>query len=526
VIRTSMWLLTALTLSAADYYVSPRGDDAGPGSQARPWRSIDRANRLQARPGDRILFEGGAVFAGNLVLSAEDAGTPGRPVTIGSYGKGRARLDAGAGSALLADGVGGLIVENLQVSGAGFGANTGSGIRVIHTRPAGRRLFFIRIRNVEASGFGRAGIFVGGLDPAGAQYGFEDVRIENCEAHHNVFYGILVAGPWDDDHSEAVTQGPQDAGLRSGYTNREVRITGCRAWRNAGDPDYRKNHSGNGILLADTDGGLIERCTAWENGRLCTKAPGGPCGIWAAGSNRVTIQFCESYRNHTGAGSPDGDGFDFDGGMTNSVMQYNYSHDNDGYGYLLYNYPGAPHPWANNVLRYNISDNDGRAQTPNSGIEVAADEPLSGLEIHHNTVLMDPGPDGNLPTALRMRRQISKVWAHHNLLVAGSGCRLVDLAAIDSLRLEENAYWSDGAPLRMVWGNREYSSLEAWRQASGQETRDGAPVGLVADPMFTLFGRGMVLDGAPLSRLGSYLPGTASPLRQRGLGMQMPSEKH
>ena len=45
--------------------------------------------------------------------------------------------------------------------------------------------------------------------------------------------------------------------------------------------------------------------------------------------------------------------------MTNSVMQYNYSHDNDGAGYGLYQ-GSTSAPWSNNVVRYNISQNDGR----------------------------------------------------------------------------------------------------------------------------------------------------------------------
>ena len=55
-------------------------------------------------------------------------------------------------------------------------------------------------------------------------------------------------------------------------------------------------------------------------------------GIWTYNSNDVLIQYNESYDNK--AGHIDGDGFDLDGGTTNSILQYNYSHDNDGAGIL------------------------------------------------------------------------------------------------------------------------------------------------------------------------------------------------
>ena len=53
----------------------------------------------------------------------------------------------------------------------------------------------------------------------------------------------------------------------------------------------------------------------------------------------IVIQYNESYGDKTAAGA-DGGGFDLDGGtQEESVMQYNYSHDNDRPGFLLCQYP-------------------------------------------------------------------------------------------------------------------------------------------------------------------------------------------
>lgn len=182
-----------LALGAA-YHISPTGDDAAKGTAAKPWKSVSRANSQRLRPGDRLLFQGGASFLGNLVLRAEDAGTPTKPVIIGSYGNGKAHIEAGAGSGVLVENAGGIEIENLVVSGAGRLNNAASGIKVIHNLPEARRVKHIRIRDVEASGFGRAGIFVAGLATDGTQSGFDDVRIERCDAHDNVYYGIIAAG--------------------------------------------------------------------------------------------------------------------------------------------------------------------------------------------------------------------------------------------------------------------------------------------------------------------------------------------
>ncbi len=73
----------------ATYYVDAEaGADANPGTAAAPWKTAARVGAAQhlLRPGDRVLFRRGQVFAGALAL--ETSGAPGRPITYGSYGEG------------------------------------------------------------------------------------------------------------------------------------------------------------------------------------------------------------------------------------------------------------------------------------------------------------------------------------------------------------------------------------------------------------------------------------------------------
>src|SRR5262249_45469150 len=149
-------------------------------------------------------------------------------------------------------------------------------------------------------------------------------------------------------------------------------IGDCRVHDNAGDPTYFENHSGSGILVGGADGAVIERSVASRNGALCNASVGGPVGIWAFASTNVVIQHCESHHNRTGSASFDGGGFDLDGAVSSSVMQYNYSHDNDGPGFMVYSYSRAPGPSRNNVVRFNISENDGRHKS-SAGIFLGKD---------------------------------------------------------------------------------------------------------------------------------------------------------
>jgi len=98
-------------------------------------------------------------------------------------------------------------------------------------------------------------------------------------------------------------------------------------------------------------------------------------------------QNCESYRNRTQAA--DGEGFDLDGGCTGCVLQYNYSHDNAGAGYLVYTYGGAPHHYQGNVVRWNVSENDSVRHQWYGAIDVGNDGAgISGVQIYQNTLII------------------------------------------------------------------------------------------------------------------------------------------
>lgn len=517
----------ALQSEGTTYYVSTRGDDSNPGTEARPWRSVAQVNRHNLVAGDTVLFEGGQTFQGPLLLDERVAADPSRPVVIGSYGKGRAVIHADFGTAILVLNIGGVTLRDLEVRGDGGAANRGYGVEVLNERGAAR-LDSIRLDHIDASGFHWAGIYVGGVPdvhgapppPAGSRYGFSDVQILHCAAHGNMYYGIWVSGPW-----------PAWMGKTTGYANANVTIENSTAYDNPGDPDYKDNHSGNGILLDDTDGGLIDQCAAWHNGAANGSTQGGPVGIWTDESNNVTVQFCESYDNRTG-GAADGGGFDLDGGVTNSVLQYNYSHGNDGAGYLVWSYGGAVHPLAHNVIRFNISENDGRKHRY-GGIHIGTSGGVvDEIEVYNNTVFMaagtaGAGSQGGESDAAAQPRDVwvggsepnKRIRFWNNLLIS-DGVPLVEIEPGQDVAFQGNDYWATGGKFIFIDGGASYTSLNQWRATAGRERLQGAPVGLAVDPKLTAMNSGEVMAGkAPLSDLRAYrlLPG--SPLTNAGLDL-------
>lgn len=329
-----------------DYYVNLHGSDANTGSsETQPWRSIERINATELLPGDSVWFQANQTFVGNLCLAKvrqRNKQTSGY-LTIGSYGEGSATIDAGVGLGFVAKNRGGVHLRDLNFTGAGASTNMGSGILFVNTLPGDVKVADIRIHRVDVRGFRDSGICIMAEPTDGSWSGFHNVRITNTTSHDNGDAGISCLGAWNPD--------------REGYAHADFYVGNCSVYRNTGIPG-KSNHSGNGIVLAQIDGAIIEYCRAYENGRLSDYEGGGPVGIWAWDANRVVIQFNASHHNRTGS-SKDGGGFDLDGGVTHSTVQYNYSHDNDGAGYLLAQFGGA-RPFYSNVLRYNLSVNDGR----------------------------------------------------------------------------------------------------------------------------------------------------------------------
>lgn len=366
-----------------DYYVSLLGNDSNTGaSETQPWRSIDRVNAAQLLPGDSVWFKADHTFTGNLCLTKVNHNSrhPESVITIGSYGSGRATIDADCGNGFVARNIGGVHLVNLNFVGAGASKNTGSGISFINTLPAGVKLSDIRVHRVDVSGFKYSGVNLVAQPTDRSWSGFHNVKITNTTSHDNGDAGISCIGAWNPN--------------QKGYAHADFYIGNCSTYRNAGVPG-KGSHSGNGIVLGQVDGAIIEHCRAYENGYLNDYEGGGPVGIWVWDANRVVIQFNESHHNRTGS-RKDGGGFDLDGGVTNSVVQYNYSHDNDGAGYLLAQFAGA-RPFYGNVLRYNLSVNDGR-RNRYGGIHLwstGANGGITDTTVYENSIYTAQSADGN-----------------------------------------------------------------------------------------------------------------------------------
>lgn len=487
----------------ASFYVSPQGDDGDRGtSPGRAWQSIARANLEDFDPGDRLLFEGGASFLGTIQLDATDAGTAADPVTISSYGPGRALIFSHIWDGVAARNAGGIVISDLNFLGAGASVSTNGGIYVVNDLPGDVVLERIEVSNVEIAGYGTYGIFIHGNRDSS---GYRDVRITRAKVHHNLLGGVAASGPLEP---------PPGTFPRVIH---DLYIGYVESYENAGS----QPGTGNGIALSGVEGGLIEYSLAHDNG----SAGDYTAGFFTQVANNVVFQHNESYRNQSGAGTSDGDGFALDWGTTNSVLQYNYSHDNDGAGFAIFGAPddgrGYP-PTRNNVIRFNISENDARRN--DYGAISVMGAPIFDTEVYNNTVFVT-GQPGLRPPAVKVA-----IWSgsglhfRNNIFQTTNSAVLVE-AVLNvegtDLVFQGNVYYATGGWPIFLTTSGFFLRLEDWRAASGQEMVGDQPVGLDVDPELTSpGGGGTVGDPTLLTGLSAYQLRSTSPLRNAGLDLR------
>ncbi|WP_013334404.1 right-handed parallel beta-helix repeat-containing protein [Gloeothece verrucosa] len=486
------------------YYISQIGDDKNTGTSSNsPWKSLSKINSLDLNPGDQILLEGGYSYDANLKFTQEDAGTTTAPIIISSYGSGKAVINAGTGTGITVYNAAGYQISNLIIVGSGTSSNNGNGINFYNDLANNTKLDYINISNVDVSGFKDSGIKIGSWNK---NSGYRNVTITNTITHDNGISGLMTYAELPNSHENVYV------GYVQAYKNFGLR----GVWIG----------SGSGIVLGGVNTGIIERSIAYDNGKFDNTGPG-PVGIWTYDSNNILIQYNESYHNGTG-GLLDGDGFDLDQNVSDSIMQYNYSHDNDGAGYLLCqgldNYEHK-----NNTVRYNISENDGR-KNDYGAIEVYGR--IMNAEVYNNTIFVSPSTTGN-PKAVRIENISAPTWdvqglhLRNNIFQTTNGVKLVEVSSdqlngAKDLLFQGNNYYSTGEAFNITWGNVTYNSLTNWQAATNQEILSSENVGLNVDPKLLNPGGGGIMGNTDnLASLNAYTLKPNSPLINRGLNLNL-----
>lgn len=468
---------TSLTIENADvYYVSQLGNDENSGtSEEEAWQTIAKVNTIDFKPGDKILFNGGDIFTGNIQFS--DSGTVDSVIHIGSYGIGRATINAGTGNGFWATNCEYINIKNLNFEGVGRLTNSGDGI-------AFSDCSHIVVDSVDVSGFQHSGLTVRSI---GKNY-----YLTNINTHHNGFAGIYISGIDKTSLSD-------------------IYVGHCVADYNLGDPTVLDNHSGNGIFAFNSKNILIEFCKASHNGSDMPRIGNGPGGIWVAEVDSAIIQYCISHDNKTSDGGQDGLGFDLDGGTTNTIIQYCLSYDNWGAGYGIFQYGGAT-DWNNNTVRYCISENDGNVSAKGSVYfwnGSGTDTQFQGFEFYNNVVYNENGP------ALAFLDHKNLNFNFRNNIFVSKNSSVYNWKNYENY--QGNCWYSFNGQFQLGNSGLDFNT---WAQANNQEIIYGEIVGMYADPKLLNPGISSLTDPKMLASIDDYKVKEGSPAIDAGLDLE------
>lgn len=343
------------------YYVSPEGNDNNAGlSENAAWKSIERVNLATFQPGSAILFESDGVWKGQL--RPQGNGESGKPITIGSYGKGSKPVInigdlPGAGIKLVNQSW--WEIRGIEITS---GAQPKLGVKregISVTTEEGGKTQGIVIRDCYIHDiWGQVGGTATSrmINIGAARRSFDsvnDIRVENNVIKRCDKVGINVSG------------------------RNNIIIRG----------NYMEDLGGDGIILSGATQGLIEYNVA---DRTCLRSgdrdldTGGEtwwphtAAIWLAGCNGTMMQFNEVYNTERQPANHDGQAYDFDYDCKGCILQYNYSRNNHGLLLIMTR-------TYRNIARYNISEND---QT--HLIKLFCDTAEQNL-IHNNVFYVDYG---------------------------------------------------------------------------------------------------------------------------------------
>jgi hypothetical protein len=368
VVALAVWggLLAPARAAGTSYYVDCSAGSNGNGTQASPWNNLTSVNNTTFAAGDQILFKRGATCSGTLY--PKGSGASGSPIIIDAYSTGNKPIIAGGGAsnAVYLYNQSYWEIRNLEVTNDSASASNRRGVYIkLENYGTGNyyRLTGLTVHNVKGDntkdGGGSSGIH---FDVAGTttQTKFNDVIVDGCTVYTTDRSGINMSSSWNCRASIGCSSGA----AWYPWTNFVVRN------------NLVYDIGGDGIVIQMNSYALAEYNVVHD---INVRSGTYNAGIWAWDADYTTFQYNEAYLART---TLDGQGFDIDYGQVGTVMQYNYSHDNEG-GFMLL-CTGYTDGNNNGIVRYNISQNDLARVYQVSG-------PVKNLRIYNNTAYLRSG---------------------------------------------------------------------------------------------------------------------------------------
>lgn len=431
---------------ATTYYLdSSIGKSDGDGlSPENAFDSLEDVNSMTFQPGDQILIKAGTQYTGTLW--PKGSGCEGYPIVIDMYGEGDKPLIDGNGAYFMpqvkdwqgpftganGDQIGAAVylynqeyieINNLEVKNQGDDVNRDrSGIRVegydygviehiyirncyvhdvrgyngqddiypvVPTNPDGSPLdgyvggdqsnpntsnTFWGARTTHRTGGINFVTYTARLPEAPNQF---NVRVQELDTTKKIttFHDILIENNTVENCQANGITTTNVKGTLDDVAFRHINVV-IRG-------NYIHNVTRSGIIPIYTDGVLVEHNKV---DRFQSTNEGYGCGIWCDRANGMVFQYNEVCN---GVNGMDGMAFNLDDMTRDGLIQYNYTHDNYGGGYMLHVRQKSYN--RNNTIRFNLSVNDSGTFTAHNAQIVAVGETditkLESAKVYNNTFI-------------------------------------------------------------------------------------------------------------------------------------------
>lgn|SRR5690625_774509 len=398
-------LLSGIPSPAQDvgkiYYLDGQnGNDTYDGTTiSHPWKSLERLNKVTFQPGDQILFKAGTEFNGQF--EPKGSGSAENPIVVDRYGEGEDPVIHGKGETqqtIFLKNVEYWEINHLEITNQGEQPKAGrNGITILawnygemnHIHLKNLTIRDVNGSTVKSEGGGNGIHWNCGGDSIPSR--LVDLLIEDCHIYRCHRNGITGNGNIDRN---------------KWYPSLGVVIRG----------NLIEEVPGDGIVPIACDGALVEK-NIFRRGTDLLEMEDAAAGIWPWSSDNTVIQYNEVSGHKA---KWDAQGYDSDYNCFNTVIQYNFSHDNYG-GMLLVcndgNSLGRHYNWGteNTIVRGNVSINDGLRPYPTRPgwfapiIHIAG--PVKNTLIEENVMVILPKEKEEMDRTALIMDQWGEPWS-------------------------------------------------------------------------------------------------------------------
>lgn len=342
-------------------FVDCQAPAGGDGTVDSPLSSLQQVNELQLEPGDHVFFKRGSVCDGSL--QPQGSGEAGAPIVMDAYGDAADEKPhirgGGVEETILLHNQEYWELRNLQVSNidsdpAEQYSHERRGV-VIALEDFGQgdyyRVVGLDVHDVYGEGkkdLGGSGgiqleVYANADEAQREKTWFNDVVIEDNTVENVNRSGINMSTAWKCRPENGWDGCPPADRQKLVWTPSTGLVIRGNTVKNVG---------GDGIVVQMNKDALVEHNVVSD---VANRPNGSNAGVWAWNADGTVFQYNEVFDVKRLWDNNDGNAFDADYGTTETVFQYNYSHDNAG-GMMLY--CGCGGLATKVTFRYNVSEND------------------------------------------------------------------------------------------------------------------------------------------------------------------------